>query len=238
MKLLLLLSFYASICASLGGQSIRLEDSSDWWSMNNQRNLGLYMEPIEKRFDTRNFKILNLSLDTLTFAAVASKLGKAPVVERGDASTGRSQICYTSGTSADKIHLVFEFGEGQSSAFYLFRGGVDWSGSNRCVKSSKLTENVSTEIGLRLGLPRVQVEAILGKADVAEGDRIAYGREFYRRATKEEFERSRQEYPESLSDEAAEGKFGSVPVTMELQARFKDSKMNYLYVSTDSLNDN
>jgi len=206
--------------------------------MNNERNAGLHLEPIEKHFDTRNFKIAGLSLDTLTLEAVASKFGKAPVVERGDASTGRSQICYTSGKASDKIHLVFEFGEGQSSAFYLFRGSTDWDGSNRCVKSSKLTANISTDTGLRLGLSRAQVETILGKPDVAEGDRIAYSREFYRKATKEEFERSRREYGGVLSDEVAHEKFDLVQITLEVEARFKDFKINYLYVSTDSPNDN
>lgn len=84
----------------------------------------------------------------------------------------------------------------------------------------------------------MQVEAILGKPASAKGDRVAYSREFHRRATQEEFERSRREYPESLSDELAHQKFDQVPVKMQIEATFKNLQMNYLVVSTDSLNDN
>jgi len=238
MKTLCLLLACIAMSTNTGGQSIRMKDSSDWWSMNGEHYPVLTVKPVEEHFATQNFKILGLSLDTVDFETIASKLGKAPVLERGDASTGRSQVCYTSYAGSDKIHLVFEFGEGQSSTFYLFRGGADWNGSNQCVKSGKVTADLSTETGLRLGLSRAQVEAILGKPDFVKGDRIAYCREFYRKATKEEFEKSRQEYPGSFSDEAAHQQFDRILVTMQLEARFTNLQMSYLHVSTDSLNDN
>jgi hypothetical protein len=226
------------LCGRLYGQSVRLKDSSDWWSTNNEHYSGLRVKTKEKSFDTRNFGVLGLSLDTLDFDKVVIKLGRASVVERGDASTGRSQLCYVSDVGSKKIHLVFELGEGQSSTFYLFRGGADWKGSDRCFKTNKVSMNLSTVTGLRLGLQRAQIEAILGKPDFASGNSIAYSRQFYRKATKEEFERSRREYPETLTDETAHQEFDLVNVTMQLEARFEDSRLYYIYISTDSLNDN
>src|SRR5712671_1756745 len=152
MKTLRILAVCISICTNLDAQTFRLEDNSDWWSINREQYSGLPVKPRRKQFDTRNFKILGLSLDTLNFDTVAAKLGRASVVERGDAATGRSQICYASTEASEQIHLVFEFSEGQISTLYLFRGGADWNGSNRCVKSSNATARLSTDAGLRLGL--------------------------------------------------------------------------------------
>jgi hypothetical protein len=238
MKTLCILAVCFSISTCLNAQTFRLRDSSDWWSISSEKYSGLIVTPLRKQFDTRNFKILGLSLDTVELDAVVAKLGKAAVVDRGDASTGRSQICYASNASSEQIHLVFEASEGQSSTFYLFSGGADWNGSNRCVKSSNVTARLSTDTGLRLGLSRMQVEAILGTPDSVKGDRIAYWRQFYRKATKEEFERSRREYPEYLSDELAHQKFDQVPVTMLIEVKFNNLQSNYIVVSTDSLKDN
>jgi hypothetical protein len=72
----------------------------------------------------------------------------------------------------------------------------------------------------------------MGKPDFVAGDRVAYYREFQKKATKEEFERSRREYPEPLSDKLAQEKFDFVPVTIQIEARFKNLELNYLFVST------
>ena len=237
-RIIRLVVIFASICTIASGRSVRLNDGSDWWSINSEHYRALTLQPSEKQFDTKNFEIIGLSLNTLDFAAVETKLGKAPVVERGDASFGRQQICYVSKVGSENLHLIFEFGEGQESTFYLFRGGANWNGSNLCAKSSKVTAHLVTATGLRLGLSRTDVENILGKPDFVDGDRIVYLRQFNRKATPKEFERSRREYPERLSDERAHQKFGEVLLPMQLEARFKNDQLYYLCVSTDSLNDN
>src|SRR5258706_1970442 len=130
MKPLRILAVCISICTNLDAQTFRVEDNSDWWSINREQYSGLPVKPRRKQFDTRNFKILGLSLDTLDFDAVAAKLGRASVVERGDAATGRSQICYASTEGSEQIHLLFVFIEGHTSSFNLFRWGEDWNVSN------------------------------------------------------------------------------------------------------------
>jgi len=237
MKWLTMLFISISLCPSASGQTIEMQDHSDWWSLNNEKEPGLTVKLTEKKFDTDNFKILGLSLDTVEFDQVAAKLGKARKIHRGDASNSRDQACYVSVGDSEKVHLIFESGEGSSSTFYLLRGGADWNGSNLCVKSDAVTGDLTTGTGLRLGLSRTQVEDILGKPDSASGDRVAYSREFRRRATKEEFERSRREYPMQLSDKRAHEEFDFIPVTIQIEARFKNLEMNYLYVSTISLSD-
>jgi hypothetical protein len=182
--------------------------------MNNEKEPILDVPLVEKRFDTNNFKILGLSLTTLGFDDVAARLGKAAVVERGDASYSRSQACYFSGSGSDTIHLIFEGGEGGSSTVYIFRGGPDWKGSNLCVRSNRVSSDLATGTGLRLGLSRAEVEAILGKPDSVHGNRVSYCRAFKRKATKEEFD---------------------IQEVLHIEARFTNQGLIYFFVSTTSI---
>ena len=234
MKPLFFLILGVSLSASSVSQTLRLEDRSDWWSLNNEKEPELYVKLVEKHFDTSNLKILGLSLETLDFDKVAAKLGKATVVERGDASYSRSQACYVSGSGSERIHLIFESGEGMSSTVYIFSGVPDWKGSNVCVTSNSVSSDLATATGLRLGLSRAEVEAILGKPDSVRGNRIAYCREFKRKATKAEFDRFRREDPQ-LSESRAHALYDFVQEVMRVEARFTNPGLSYLFVSIQSL---
>jgi hypothetical protein len=106
-----------------------------------------------------------------TCGQAAAKLGKATVVERGDASTGRSQICYSSPRKQSKAFLIFEKGE-VNDAFYVFNVGLDWKGSELCAESNLVTPNLSTASGLRLGQTRAQFRAIPGKPSSVAADKL------------------------------------------------------------------
>lgn len=182
--------------------------------------------------DSKNFQIAGVTLGYLDFEKVQSTLGKATVVERGDASSGREQICYVSEGGSNKTYLIFEGSEGEQGTFYLFDSGADWNGSGYCAKSKGVAENLSTISGLRLGITRAQFVAILGEPDDVVGDRLFYSRAVDRKASPEQFERSRREYPEKVSDELAHKMFDFLPVEIEIEGRFNNSKTNYLAVST------
>lgn len=193
-------------------------------------------EGLEKRFDRNNFRILGQSLDTLDFQVVAAKLGKAKIVDRGDASYSRSQVCYVSADNSEKVYLIFEGGEGGSSTFYLFRGVTDWKGSRFCVGPPLVSAELSTATGLKLGLTRNQVEGILGKADFAEANRIGYLRGFKRRTTKQEFEELRG--PDSkLSDKRAHELYDWIDDSLGAEFRFTEEVVSYFYVSTVAVTD-
>jgi len=59
------------------------------------------------------------------FERAAAKLGISAIIERGDASTGRSQACYVSARDGAKVHLIFEQGE-VDFTYYMFVGGPAW----------------------------------------------------------------------------------------------------------------
>lgn len=138
----LLLSITNVPARAQGGRPGCIHDNSDWWSQlraDESSNIAAQKREPAKS----NFTILGVNLsDDDPLAKATVKLGKAQLVERGDDSTGRHQICYTSLNDHPKIHLIFERGE-VTDSFYLFADGPDWSGSNFCVKSNLLTENAS-----------------------------------------------------------------------------------------------
>jgi hypothetical protein len=226
--------FFSSLllCVTMSGQKVRMKDHSDWWSIVNENSHSPDIKPSSHDIDRKNFEIAGADVGT-AFHILAAKLGKATVVERGDASTGRHQVCYMSGGAKPKTYLIFELGseEGSGSTFYVFTGGADWKGSNLCAKSPKVSQTLSTASGLRLGLSPDQVKSILGPPDTTVGGKLVYSREFNRRATPAEFERQRQEYPDKLSDQQAHAKFDFLPVEIYIEAGFADSKLWYLAVS-------
>jgi hypothetical protein len=144
-------------------------DNSDWWSYTRRPEADDEAISQKRELPASNFQILGFKLNDETFGKATAKLGKATVVERGDASTGRSQICYASPGRLSKTYLIFEKGE-VNDAFYLLNIGPDWKGSELCTESNLVTANLSTASGLHLGQTSAQVRAILGKPSVVADD--------------------------------------------------------------------
>ena len=118
-------------------------DSSDWWSYLRQEELPIQRSRQPVKFQSKkpaetNFQVASIALDEAwNFSEVLSKFGKATEVERGDAASGRNQICYQSSTG--KVHLIFELGE-VDSIVYLFENGPKWNGSELCATSTSVPE--------------------------------------------------------------------------------------------------
>ena len=216
-----------SVVAALS-QSVRLKDSSDWWSINRTDPGRPRATAGTQGLDPHNFEIAGVTLGQGSSDAIVSSLGAVTTVERGDASTGRTQFCYSSAQS--NVRLVFEFGEDES-VVYLFAGGQPWNGDKQCAVSNKLSRAVSTASGLKLGLSRAEVENILGKPDLSTGDSLVYSRDFEQKSTPEQFAVFRRDYPERLSDEEAHKQFDHYPVEQYVLARFANSKLVYLAIA-------
>jgi hypothetical protein len=222
-------SVAVSWCAD--SQTVRLSDRTDWWSINNEGFRRQEIKARNKNIASKTFEIAGVSLGRGQFERLAAKLGSATIIERGDASTGRQQVCYVARQGSGDMYLILEFGEDES-VFYLFNNGAAWKGREFCVKANQKSIGSGTGSGLRLGLSLGQVESVLGKADAASADSLVYSREVQQKTTPIEFDRMRKEYPEQLSDTLAHQKFDYYTVEMYVEARFGKSGLNYLAVST------
>jgi hypothetical protein len=215
------------LCVPAVSQSVRLADSSDWWSISSENFHAPDLKPQNKEMEASNFEVLGLRSGAEGFGHVTAKLGKAVIVERGDASTGRQQACYVSSRGRPDTHLIFEFGE-DTSIIYLFADGPDWKGSRYCVRSSKVSSSLGTASGLRLGLTPNAVEAILGHPDAVMGETVVYFRQFQKKTTPKEFDEFRREYPEALSDAQAHQKFDYYPIEQYIVVKFMNARLTYL----------
>jgi len=209
---------------------VRLNDDSDWWSIIRGEGEARGTEFQEQKTETAesNFRILGADLG---HQSAPAKLGQPTIVQRGDAATGRSQICYAALHDAvgdfNKVYLVFEDGE-VTSAFYLFAGGPPWNGSDLCVKSPLVSRGTRTDSGLHLGMTTADVKKILGKPSTTAPDRLVYSRLTKKKMSPEDLKKLRTSSP-GTSDENLQ-RNASWDVTVYIEARFSNDKMTYLAV--------
>jgi hypothetical protein len=179
-----------------------------------------------------NFRILGITLGDShsgDFPDVIAKLGKAKITTRGDGAEARDQICYVSTGSADKVHLIFEKNETIDS-FYLFSGGSDWTGSDRCAESDLISGSLGTEAGIHLGESRTEVEAILGQPSGTYDKGIVYSFEGERTLSPDEYKKLHPHH-DDVPNETLDW-----TIQVQIDARFENSKLIYLAVSRSEIN--
>jgi hypothetical protein len=204
-------------------------DNSDWWSYTRRPEVDDEAISQKREVSASNVEILGFKLNDETFGKVAAKLGKAIVVERGDASTGRSQICYSSPGKQSKTYLIFEKGE-VNDVFYLFSVGPDWKGSELCTESNIVTTNLSTASGLHLGQTNAQVRARLGKPSFVADDKVIYSLGVEKRTSAADFKNLRQRNPQLTEDELHQN-YDFYTLGVYIEARFLSGKLVYLAIS-------
>jgi len=217
------------LLAQDSGPTVRLADRSDWWSILNENFYWPIDKPENEELSTDNFEIAGLKLEhDPAFHSIRGKFGRAVAATRGDARTGRQQICYVS-EHTPHVHLIFEEGE-LNLAFYLFEEGQSWNGQALCTESSQVTAALLTKSGLGLGMSQADVEKVLGKPDIARENRLVYQREVDKRTPDNKLAELRTEHPE-MSEKDFHDNYGSYEVELYIEARFTDGKLTYLAVS-------
>jgi hypothetical protein len=231
LKLLVLASiilplFLAAEDASL---SVRLADRSDWWSVLNENFYWHIEKPKSEELSEDNFDLAGIKFENdPSFRGIRSKFGRAISASRGNASSGRQQICYSSSQNPP-AHLIFEQGESNLS-FYLVAGGQSWNGEALCLESSQLSASLRTKSGLGLGMSPAEVEQILGKADLSDPARLIYQREVERRTPDAKLVELRNEHSDSSEKDFHEN-YDTYDLELYIEARFTDGKLTFLAVS-------
>lgn len=206
--------------------SAYLNDDSDWWSLIRTPDLSSASYGKIARSLT-NFRILSINLrDGDLFGEARRTIGQAMETGRGDASTGRTQLCYRSNNNGQPVYLVFERGEVEYS-LYLFSGGANWSGKDRCAKSALVTPNLKTASGLGLGATAEQVEKVLGKPASLKPDEWIYADQTDQRASATSLEKSRKANP-SMTEKEIQDNYGTYTRSTEIVIRFSNGSSTYI----------
>ena len=227
------ISLLVSVLPIVGrAQTTRLDDSSDWWSIlrmeEDINGPDKEVKSSSKPIKDTNLRIAGIALREASFKQVTARFGKAAEVERGDAASGRTQVCYVS-VGEPKIHFIFETGEVES-IFYLFAGGKNWNGADQCVKSSLVSADLATHSGLKVGLERPKVEAILGPPDAVSDNRMLYLRQVQTKTSPSDLVELRKRNPR-MSDQEFHANYDFYTVTVFIEARLENQKVQYLAIS-------
>lgn len=93
--------------------------------------------------------------------------------------------CYVSSRDGDTTALLFTWGtNGMAQCMAVFKSQAQLAPSVVCAPSVHVNTRLHTPDGLRLGMTRAKVEALLGTPDGSAIDRIGYARRFMLPATK------------------------------------------------------
>jgi hypothetical protein len=227
------LCFYILIGCALAQRNPVRMDSSDWWSYTRQEELPLREPRQPVSFLSRepakaNFQIAGTPLDaTWDLSTIRSKFGDGAEVERGDAASGRHQICYVS--ASGHVHLIFELGE-VNSVLYLFEDGLTWNGSELCARSETISANTSTASGLKLGMELQKVKTVLGDPSIATPKKLVYYFGYKKKNTPAALAELRENYPD-MSDAEFLKNYEYFDGEAYIEARFASGKLNYLAIS-------
>jgi hypothetical protein len=209
--------------------TVRLEDNSDWWSLTKENASDVAIEFQERDLPRSNFRILGIDLDKGLMDRAKEKLGVATIVERGDASTGRYQLCYMSSDDISKTYLIFETGE-VNDAFYLFRGGTPWNGNDECSATKVVSSRLSTASGLHLGLTPSQVIAILGRPTNRRKGELGYAAHTRKKTSAAELNEWRKQQPQ-MSDKEFKANYEFYDLSVGIVLKFVNSKLTYISIS-------
>jgi hypothetical protein len=224
--LLLIISVPSVIAAAGSARTVHLDDDSDWWSILNPNFIPWKFSPQNREVSSSNFSVKNVALQKDMFKRAEAGFGESTRVTRGDAASGRDQVCYSFSENAQSAYLVFEQGE-VSYTFYLFRDGPRWSGRDLCPKSSLVGPVPGTSSGLYLGQPRAQVESILGKPSATFPDRTLY----FLVTKRESAAKTSRQPSADIASQPADRMADIFYLSVRIEVRFMDSKLNYLMVS-------
>lgn len=210
------------------GQSRRIDNDSDWWSILRTDTLPPGATVLKRKPPDSIFRVAGIELGaTSEDKHISQTYGPAEQIERGDASTGRYQVCYAS-PSGD-LHLIFEFGEVESVA-YLIAGSQPWDGESECVRTSAITPRLQTANGLTIGSKRERVRELLGVPSLSTPDRLYYVFEYSIKPTAAELRRLRKDNPQ-MSDAEFRSNFSDLDVTAIIDARFTGDELRYIAIS-------
>jgi hypothetical protein len=209
--------------------TVHLGDNSDWWSLTKENASDEAIEFQERDLPRSNFRILEIDLGNGLLDRAMQKLGVATTVERGDASTGRHQLCYVSSGQALKTYVIFETGE-VNDAFYLFKGGAPWNGEDECLATKLVSIRSSTASGLHLGLTPSQVVAILGRPTRRNKGELGYAVHARKKTSPAELKEWRKQQSQ-MSDREFTDNYEFYDLSVGIVLKFVNSKLTYISIS-------
>ena len=143
----------------------------------------------DKTLDKSNLTILGLVVGNCTSLDVYSKLGPS-IPFKDDAKPDVTQVCYVS--NQDETLILFSFENSQCSRFRLMAPKNKFHKWHFCEKSPLVSKHLATESGLKLGISKSRMKAILGDPKHESDETLDYVYEWKQKMNQAEIERASQ----------------------------------------------
>jgi hypothetical protein len=175
--------------------------------------------------------ILGITLGQSNLSNVQAKFGAAKMWGDGDASSAEGKVCYVT-QQPDPLAVIFASNSemapgGEVTAIRVLKRD-DYKDRSRCLPLALRADDISTASGIRIGVNREKVRAILGPPTENRQTQWTYSREVERPIPK-----SAKNYQAWLArrQECFEGKEPFFWISSDITVRFKDDLVEALIFS-------
>ena len=146
--------------------------------------------------------ILGFTLGKSTLADVEAKLGKSAARKCSREEEASKEVCYLAGK--DQTRVVFEAGFSggwkELDGYKVIAGSLQRPCYRQCPRASQVTSDVQTEGGLKLGLTREQLIALLGPPKQTRGNKLSFQWQSRQAMTKEQQEAESKTFKSPVKD--------------------------------------
>jgi hypothetical protein len=150
-----------------------------------------------------NLKVLGFTLGKSTLADVRARFGKSVTRKCTSEEEASEEVCYVSAGN-DQTKVVFEAGFSggwkQLDGFRVIAGGVEHPCYRQCPRAPQVTSTVRTEAGLKLGVTREQLLALLGAPKEVRGSELSFQWRSRQAMTKEQQEAESKTFKSPVTD--------------------------------------
>lgn len=151
----------------------------------------------------RHREILGFTLGKSTLADVESKLGKSAARKCSREEEASKEVCYIS-AGKNQTRVVFEAGFSGSwkelDGYKVIAGSLQRPCYRQCPRASQVPGDVQTEGGLKLGLTREQLIALLGPPKRTRGNKLSFEWQSRQAMTKEQQEAASKTFKSPVTD--------------------------------------
>ena len=137
----------------------------------------------DKTPDESNFRILGLFIGDCAPQDVYSKLGPG-IAFKDTAEADETQVCYVS--DKDETLILFSFENFQCSRFRLLSQKKRFYKWHFCEKTPLISKHLTTASGIKLGMSKSELKAILGAPHRESDENMSYAYEWKQKMNKTE----------------------------------------------------
>jgi outer membrane protein assembly factor BamE (lipoprotein component of BamABCDE complex) len=185
-----------------------------------------YAEPHREKLGDQHLTLLGLTLGMHTLKDVEVRLGSTQILSRKEHAP--DQLCYISAEKGDETVIVFEAGPLGGweilTAFRIISSKLSFKKTDQCRETSYISKRTQTKTGIRVGITREQLIAILGSPSKVIGNNFFFLFSVQRRMSEDEIRDMERRWPDVRKNPYFD-------VSSSVHATFSNSELSSVCIS-------